>query len=106
MDKGQPWQVVRRDHRGQGGRSCGVHAAPPDSRVRLAGRVAVRREYRLRGIGGALLHAVLEAARREGLSHAVVYTYSLIVGLAPGATLYLKARARSRQNIYTSREIG
>ena len=58
--------------------------------VWLAG-VAVRPEYRLSGIGWALLCAVLDSASGEGFREAVVYTYSPMTGLAPGATLYLKS---------------
>ena len=56
----------------------------------LAG-VAVRPEYRLLKIGWALLCSVLSSAGSEGFEEAVVYTYSPVIGLAPGATLYLKS---------------
>ena len=61
-----------------------------ESMAWLAG-VAVKPEYRLRGVGRALLCRVLDSVRGEGFKEAVVYTYSPIIGLAPGATLYLKA---------------
>ncbi|MEB3774635.1 MAG: GNAT family N-acetyltransferase [Desulfurococcales archaeon] len=55
----------------------------------LAG-VAVKPGYRLQEIGSTLLCTLLDIARDEGFREAIVYTYSPIVGLAPGATLYIK----------------
>jgi len=42
-------------------------------------------------VGRALLCSVLNSAKSEGFEEAIVYTYSPIIGLAPGATLYLKS---------------
>ncbi|MCE4603101.1 MAG: GNAT family N-acetyltransferase [Desulfurococcales archaeon] len=58
----------------------------------LAG-VAMKPGYRLQGIGRALLCSVLDSVRGENFREAVVYTFSPIIGLAPGATLYLKTGA-------------
>ncbi|MCE4610449.1 MAG: GNAT family N-acetyltransferase [Desulfurococcales archaeon] len=71
----------------------GASGYKPHPRLRgvawLAG-VAVKPEHRLRGVGRALLCRVLDSAMSEGFREAVVYTYSPIIGLAPGATLYIK----------------
>ncbi len=76
---------------GQVAGAAGYAPHPRRAETAWLASVAVRPEYRLRGVGRALLCAVLNAARCEGFTEAVVYTYSPMAGLAPGATLYLKS---------------
>ncbi|MEM2941091.1 MAG: GNAT family N-acetyltransferase [Thermoproteota archaeon] len=53
--------------------------------------VLVLPQYRMRGIGGTLMKAVLNKAKQLGYERLVVHTMAYLDSLAPGATLYLKS---------------
>ena len=48
--------------------------------VAKIGRVAVRKAYRGAGVGKALMLAVLDAARKRGLTHAVLDAQVPVIG--------------------------
>lgn len=89
-DNPHRWYVALHGGTPVGAAEYGPHSRKAREIAWLAG-VAVTPTYRLRGIGRALLCLLLHSARGEGFREAVVYTYSPPLGLAAGATLYVKS---------------
>ncbi len=90
-DNPHRWHVAIQEGKPVGAAGYAPHPRRTREIAWLAG-VAVTPSYRLKGIGRALLCRLLSSARDEGFKEAVVYTYSPLLGLAPGATLYVKSR--------------
>jgi N-acetylglutamate synthase-like GNAT family acetyltransferase len=71
----------------------GVVGVLPGSRrgeARLTG-VMVLPDFRMKGIGSALMRAMLNKAKQLGYKRLVVHTLAYLDSLAPGAVLYLKS---------------
>lgn len=63
---------------------------PEASEARFLG-VMVLPNFRKKGIGSALMYAVLKKAKQLGYKRLVVHTMAYLDALAPGAVLYLKS---------------
>lgn len=79
------------------GRMVGFTGLIPDfygsGKARFRG-TSVLPEYRGKGIGSALMHEIIRFAKSLGQNGMVVYTFSYLDHLAPGASLYLKSGGR------------
>ena len=70
----------RSDHavaRDAGGRAIGTARLLPDGRI---GRMAVLREWRRRGVGAALMEALLQKAREQSLSRVTLHAQTHAAG--------------------------
>lgn len=56
--------------------------------------VTVLPEFRMQGIGSALMYAALNKAKQLGCKRLVVHTMAYLHALAPGAVLYLKSEGK------------
>jgi len=74
----------------------GYTAVVPHPERREAGfhGVLVLPEFRMKGIGSALMNAALNKATQMGYKRLVVHTLAYLDALAPGAVLYLKSGGR------------
>jgi GNAT superfamily N-acetyltransferase len=61
-------------------------------------------EHRGKGIGSALMSEISRIAKNLGQSKTVVYTFSYLDSLAPGALLYLRTGGKDRSRIPPTRQ--
>jgi N-acetylglutamate synthase-like GNAT family acetyltransferase len=89
---GERWLLCRVN-----GTIVGLAGLIPDhygsGRARSRG-ASVLPEYRCQGIGSALMHEILNFAKRLRQDKMTVYTFSYLGRLAPGASLYLRSGGR------------
>jgi len=72
---------------------AGIALRPKSKEAAFSG-VIVLPEFRVSGIGSALMNAALRKAKELGCRRLVVHTLAYLDALAPGAVLYLKSGAR------------
>lgn len=88
MKRGEKWLACQVENR-----MVGLAGLNPDygkATARFRGAYVLP-SYRGRGIGSALMKEIMKLARQLGKRRTVVYTFSYLDRLAPGASLYLKS---------------
>jgi GNAT superfamily N-acetyltransferase len=80
--------MAKSDNRAVG--VTGIVPHPEVGKARFLG-VIVLPNFRKKGIGSALMYAVLNKAKQLGYKRLVVHTMAYLDALAPGAVLYLKS---------------